>query len=206
MKYIEWKNELESYLLDLPDDEKRKVFSYFSEMYADKREAGFSEDEIIAEFGAPYDAAQRILGKSDEEAELAHTPSKKKYESNKDKKNDEDVRQKGDNSFAFVIICIIFAVPLFALIMSMVGITVGFCVAPIAMIISGFAAAGNSIGAMVASGAIGSGICGIGAGLIVTGLGFMLITPFFGLVKLMWQALVKLCSWVKNVFTGRNNV
>ena len=61
MTYIKWKDEVEGYLISLPQDERDKILSYFSEMYADKRDAGKSEEQIIAEFGAPYDAAKRIL-------------------------------------------------------------------------------------------------------------------------------------------------
>ena len=64
MTYIKWKDEVESYLIYLSDAEKQKILSYFSEMYADKRDAGKSEAQIIEEFGAPYDVAKRILADS----------------------------------------------------------------------------------------------------------------------------------------------
>lgn len=64
MTYIKWKDEVESYLVSLPQEEKQKIFSYFSEMYADKRDAGKSEEQIIEEFGAPYDVAKKILSDS----------------------------------------------------------------------------------------------------------------------------------------------
>ena len=64
MTYIKWKDEVEGYLVSLPQEEKQKIFSYFSEMYADKRDAGKSEAQIIEEFGAPYDVAKRILADS----------------------------------------------------------------------------------------------------------------------------------------------
>lgn len=64
MTYIKWKDEVESYLINLSDAEKQKILSYFSEMYADKRDAGKSEAQIIEEFGAPYGVAKRILADS----------------------------------------------------------------------------------------------------------------------------------------------
>lgn len=64
MTYIKWKDEVESYLGNLSESEKQKVFSYFAEMYADKRDAGISEERIIEGFGAPYDVAQRIIADS----------------------------------------------------------------------------------------------------------------------------------------------
>ena len=73
MTYIKWKDEVESYLVNMPQDEKNKIFSYFSEMYADKRDAGKSEAQIIEEFGAPYDVAKRILDGNKESADTAET-------------------------------------------------------------------------------------------------------------------------------------
>ena len=64
MTYNEWRDELKSNLLSVSDSERRRVLDYYAEAYADRREAGFSEREIIDEFGAPYDAAQRILSEN----------------------------------------------------------------------------------------------------------------------------------------------
>lgn len=75
MTYIKWKDEVESYLGDLSEEEKQKIFSYFSEMYADKRDAGKSEAQIIEEFGAPYDVAKRILDGNKESADSTEAPS-----------------------------------------------------------------------------------------------------------------------------------
>lgn len=61
MKYIEWRDEFEGYLSGLDEAERRRVLSYYAEMYADKRDSGLSENEAVAQFGAPYDAAQKIL-------------------------------------------------------------------------------------------------------------------------------------------------
>ncbi|MDE7300933.1 MAG: DUF4097 family beta strand repeat-containing protein [Clostridia bacterium] len=60
MKYINWHDELLGYLSDLNREEREKITSYFAEMYADKRDAGLSEEEIVESFGAPYDVAKRI--------------------------------------------------------------------------------------------------------------------------------------------------
>ena len=66
MTYNEWRDELKNNLLSVTENERKRVLDYYAEAYADRREAGFSEREIIEEFGAPYDAAQRILGEADE--------------------------------------------------------------------------------------------------------------------------------------------
>lgn len=227
MTYIEWKNELEDYLIDLPYDERQKVFSYFSEMYADRREAGYREEEIIAEFGAPYDAAQRVLGRSDEEctsprrcADRNGRRREREQERQRDRerrereRRNEEYRQYGgqpcnqreDLTWLFVILCILFAAPLFGIVMAMIGITVGFCVAPIAVIASGFATVGGAIGGVVSGGPAAAGACMAGIGLVIVGVGFMLIPLFFGFVKLMWKAFNKLFSAIRNAFAGRRTV
>lgn len=61
MNYTEWRDELNNNLLGVSESERRRVLDYYAEAYADRREAGFTEREIINGFGAPYDAAQRIL-------------------------------------------------------------------------------------------------------------------------------------------------
>lgn len=72
MKYNEWRDELKNNLLSVGESERQRVLDYYAEAYADRREAGFSEREIIEEFGAPYDAAQRILADAVKTDEVQH--------------------------------------------------------------------------------------------------------------------------------------
>lgn len=67
MTYNDWRDELKNNLLCVSEAERRRVLDYYAEAYADRRDAGFSEREIIDDFGAPYDAAQRILSDCAEE-------------------------------------------------------------------------------------------------------------------------------------------
>ena len=61
MKYIEWRDELEHFLGGLDESERENIILYYGEMYADKRDSGLSEEDAVAQFGAPYDAAKKIL-------------------------------------------------------------------------------------------------------------------------------------------------
>ena len=61
MKYIEWRDELEYYLGALEKTERDRILAYYSEMYADRRDGGLTEEEAVEQFGAPYDAARKIL-------------------------------------------------------------------------------------------------------------------------------------------------
>ncbi len=230
MTYIKWQDELESYLGTLSREEKERVFSYFAEMYADKRDAGIPENEIIEEFGAPYDVAKRILaenGETDEEPRRRESNGndKRSKRANRDDtpRNDpprnnpppppqnydpqtgKPIRKRGDYTWVFVLLCVIFALPLFILIMTMAGITVGFCVAPIAVIVSGFAAIGGAIGGAVAGGGAAVAAALAGLGLIIVGVGFILAPIFFGLVKLMWKAFTTIFNALRRAFSGRNS-
>lgn len=231
MTYIKWQDELESYLGTLSREEKERIFSYFAEMYADKRDAGIPEKEIIEEFGAPYDVAKRILAENGdtyeepqrcENRESVRPPKRPRREDanggasrnnpppppqnyNYDPQTGEPIKKRGDYTWVFVLLCVIFAIPLFILIVTMAGITVGFCVAPIAVIVSGFAAIGAAIGGAVAGGGAAAGASMAGLGLIIVGVGFILAPIFFGLVKLMWKAFSAIFNALRRAFSGRNN-
>ena len=60
----QWDKRLNKKLSALPDKERRRVLDYYDELYWDKRDAGFSEEAILKEFGAPEEAAARALEES----------------------------------------------------------------------------------------------------------------------------------------------
>lgn len=275
MTYNEWRDELKLNLLSVSISERKRVLDYYAEAYADRRDAGFTEREIIADFGAPYDAAQRILSESrsggysdgddydyprsqreerlrraeeerlqreerarrDEErlrsieAEKRRRENKKRgaggFESYNYADNDggnaeysqhsasrtnsgargssaKSEKSRGDYTWVFVLLCIIFAVPICGVIIAMVGVTVGICVAPFALLVSGVAMAGQGIGIAVSSGIL-SGICQIGTGIIIFGVSIALIPLFVKLVKLMWKLFGMFFNWLKSLFSGKEN-
>ncbi|MGN0817910.1 MAG: DUF1700 domain-containing protein [Candidatus Coproplasma sp.] len=213
MKYIEWRDELSGYLVDLPDDERQKILSYFAEMYADKREAGLKESEIISEFGAPYDVARRVLNErydeADEDEEITperrHREPKRKRNAEREEKEQRrkhcDDPQPSDGGTAiFVILCIIFAVPLFSLLCAMVTVSVAFCIAPAAAFIGSLV---TIIAGIVSLCATGAGITTLGAGIIALGASCLLTPIFTGLVKLMWKAFAAVFGAIRRAVTGR---
>lgn len=215
MKYTEWRDELYNNLLCVSENERRRVLDYYAEAYADRREAGFSEREIISEFGAPYDAAQRILSdggnyeRGTRQERRTPPPPPPRYDNGgannyppPPPQSPVPPAQTTDNTWIFVLLCIIFCVPLFGLIMGMVGITVGFCAAPVAVIGSGAALAGSGIGSMVA-GDFSYGLTTFASGLVTIGVGIILCPLFFKLVKIMWQLFKKVLNWLKSFFSEK---
>ena len=229
MTYNEWRDELYNNLLSVPDSERRRVLDYYAEAYADRREAGFSEREIIADFGAPYDAAQRILYENDGESysnvhnSSQYGDSRRPYEPQPQQNYQYDQQphyqsqpqspaqsqgevkaaKSKDFTWVFVLLCVIFAGPLFGLIMGMVGVTIGLCVAPFATLASGIFSVFAGI-AFAFTNPIG-GFVKIGIGLIQTGVGLALIPLFIWLVKVMWKLFRKFFAWLKSLFSGKEN-
>ena len=221
MNYNEWRDELKSNLLCVSDEERRRVLDYYAEAYADRREAGFSEREIIDDFGAPYDAAQRILSENiyDEvKSERKETPPREETRNiygQPPRGNAQDIGNtqnatpppqpspKRENyGWVFVILCIIFCVPLFIIIVTLASVTIGLCVAPFAIIISGGTEAIASI-AVMAEGDIAYGLYMLGCGLLALGAGMILLPILLKLVKLMWELFKKIFNSIKNMFTGK---
>ncbi len=121
------------------------------------REAGYSEREIIEQFGPPYDAAQRILnedGGADEvpeRKERHEVPPKpapardeyfseppRVYEARPCAKEEKRAKRKskGKTSWVFILLCIIFAIPIFGIILALSAVTVAAFLAPFAVLIA----------------------------------------------------------------------
>lgn len=222
MKYNEWRDELKNNLLSVSEAERRRVLDYYAEAYADRRDAGFTEREIIDDFGAPYDAAQRILSENPEP--YSESPRQRKettrereryappppppppppaepYED--PRKYSPKPRQKpdGDASWVFVLLCVIFAIPIFFVILGMTIATVALCVAPFAVLVSGVITIGAGIGGLFTD--VMSGAATIASGVMIFGVSLILIPLCCGLVKLMWKVFKKLFTWLKGLFVKR---
>ena len=56
----QWEKQLKKHLSSLPKGEREKIVDYYREIYDDRADAGFAEEEILREFGSPAAAAQRL--------------------------------------------------------------------------------------------------------------------------------------------------
>ena len=61
MTKYEWERQLKKGISGLPKSEQQRVLEYYNELFSDKIDAGMREQEIIAEFGNPYDVANKLL-------------------------------------------------------------------------------------------------------------------------------------------------
>lgn len=219
MTYIKWKDEVESYLVDMPQDEKQKLFSYFSEMYADKRDAGISEAQIIEEFGAPYDVAKRIL-EGGRESEQSSEPSQKvsgggNYNYNYYNYNYGGAPQSAPPTNAAPPTaqpspaCVQpqtqtaaqavqkkqgagHVIASIILIIVMIWATAFMIGIPLTAVIDGCVSIGSVIGALVSSScSTAVGIAAVGRGLLFIGGGLILLAPLSVLTRFLWKKLIK---------------
>lgn len=193
MTYIKWKDEVESYLVNLPEEEKQKIFSYFSEMYADKRDAGKSEAQIIEEFGAPYDVAKRILEGSREGSAqscadgYAPQGGKELPEREVPPPAAEQTPEKKSGAWRTVG-----GIALTVLLTALSVLLIGSCIAGI---VEGFVIAGAAVGGLASrNGSAAMMVINIGYGLIIAGAGFLILIPVRLLVKKLWLKLKKFTS------------
>ncbi len=213
MTYNEWRDELKCNLLCVPEQERARVLDYYAEAYADRRDAGYTEHEITAEFGAPYDAARRILSESGEQYFINYTPDMEEEQA-------EDIKIKSDPAFesnlnyspqktsdrtwAFVLLCIVFAIPIFGIFMAMVLVTIVFCVIPFALLIAGVATIGAGVGGLFSNAV--SGVVELGLGLVLFGISLIIMPVFLKLVKLMWRVIIKFFVWLKSLFRVKESI
>lgn len=216
MTYNEWRDELKDNLLCVSESERKRVLDYYAEAYADRREAGFSEREIINEFGAPYDAAQRILNEGDDLNDKSKSgssnnttddPVDTKHSNTNEGKSDKSGsvhnKKRDDYTWLFIVLCIVFAGPLFGAIMSLVGITIGLCAAPFGLLASGLGSI--IVGITKLFNNVASGFVSIGLGLLLTGISIILFPLIIQLVKLLWKLFKMIFNWIKSLFSGKES-
>ncbi len=231
MKYNEWRDELYNNLLSVSEAERRRVLDYYAEAYADRRDAGFSEREIIDDFGAPYDAARRILSDGAESEKTGDYGNNENLRARRDERRENyglggggpdrrDERRENygrndyrntdyapkpapqsDYGWVFVLLCVIFALPIFFVIMGLAIATVFLYVAPFTLLISGIATIGAGVSAIFADPMAGA--LTAFTGLIIFGIALILFPACIKLVQLVWTLFRKLFVWLRSLFYKR---
>ena len=163
-----WEKRLLSKLRPLQRAERKKILDYYREMYGDKAEAGYSEAEILAEFGSPEACAARILAEENVEIPLK--------------------KEKRRTPSPLAIVGIVFVSLILVLPLASIAL---------ALIVTFFAVSVSGVGIAIAGGvyAIGAPILSIGSlsaagifahlgvGLTLCGVGCLLFVAFAPLGK-----------------------
>lgn len=225
MNYNEWRDELKNNLLNVSDAERKRVLEYYAEAYADRREAGYSENEICASFGAPYDAAKRILSDNGNFTKDESTPPPKKSDDPFD--DDKKTYDAGSEFYAHdarmrppfislpdncLVRCLLFfglamlAVPIIGGLMAAAGGLAAVLIAvPASMIIGGVATAAMGIGALF-TGELLRGFMNLGFGIMIFGIGTMLASLSIYAIKFIVKYFKKVIRYLSVRFFGRARV
>ncbi len=156
-----WEKQLARHLSALSKTERKQVIDYYREMYGDKREAGFSETEILAEFGSPEDCAAKILAGENAQPVLQKRERRKLSPA-------EIVGM----FFLSLILILPLALTAFALIVTFFAVSVSGVAVAIAGGVYAIGAPLLSIGSLSAAGCfahlgIGIALCGVGCLLFI---------------------------------------
>ena len=163
-----WEKRLARHLSALSKTERKQVIDYYREMYGDKAEAGFSEAEILAEFGSPEDCAAKILaGESVQPA--PHKRERRKL----------SPAEIVGMFFLSLILILPLALTAFALIVTFFAVSVSGVAVAIAGGVYAIGAPLLSIGSLSAAGCFAH----LGVGLTLCGVGCLLFVAFEPLGK-----------------------
>lgn len=221
MTYNEWRDELKSNLLNVSENERKRVLDYYAEAYADRREAGYSEKHIINDFGAPYDAAQRILlniydNENDYEScesESLNVQSVREEKTNTNKNNNQGNQAELSNtipkkqeqrSIFTILISILLAIVAMIAIVAVIGALAASFVAPLGCVIGSLASI--VMGFMELGKNVYGGVYSIGEGIFVLGFGLIIIPLCITLIKIFIKWLKKLFNWSVSLLNGKEYI
>ena len=191
MTYTKWESELKSLLAGLPEKEIEEATRYYSEIYGDKRDAGFSDEDIIKEFGTPEECAEKIRAEASEDSENNDNSSEKTV--NISIKIPEKERMKKiAKTTLFPVIPLAFAAFLaIAAILSFAASGASIAIGGAGSLVLSFLHLFAGDGFLVFLSMFGIGLAGIG-------LGFILTVAFLYLAK---KISVKAFNYLKGFYT-----
>ncbi len=170
MTYRKWEYDLKCLLQGYPKKEVDELTRYYAEIYGDKKDAGFSDDDILIEFGTPEECAEKFR------AEAAAQDSGKKKPQFK--------LPSADKLTKLILLTVFVYIPLAAAVLS--GILTlaalslggaGLAVAGLGSIALSFYHAISGNGVAVFLSMLGLGLGGIGVGAIIS-IAFFFITKY----------------------------
>ena len=176
MMYKEWELELKRLLSGLPEKEIEAAIGYYSEIYGDKRDAGFSDDDILGEFGSPSECADRIRAEADEHTEIEPEAA------NERKKFTFTLPEK--DKLVYLTTRTLFAVlPLALLALAAISAILSFALGSAGIALGGVAAAVLGLVNLFSGNGILAFLSMLGLGMAGLGLGFILAVVFLYTAK-----------------------
>ena len=180
-----WFRQLERELTaqGVQKDERKEVLNYYNEMYRDTLEDGWTEREVLREFGFPEDVADSVHG--DGRRERRRIEYRESYRDDYDSYSERPRRRKKRRGvvgtvlkvFFSVILCVVLIACMIAFFLTHIAVTI----AGIAIIIAAFTLLGESMGAFIM--VIGSGLAVMAIGGMIQCLGQLSGKCFKRIVK-----------------------
>ena len=178
MTIKEWTRQLKGALSPMPRKERRRVLSYYEEMYADKAEAGIPEEEILQEFGSPAAAAGRILEEGGQEPKKAHP-------------------------LLGTALLFLWAIPAGIVLVCLAVCGAALAVSGFAVAVSGIAYFVYFLVQTIAEGFAGAMLAHLGIGLGLAGIGALLIPLFFAAAKALFRLCGRAFAGTGRLMTGK---
>lgn len=168
-----WEKALLKQLNGLPRAEKNAAIEYYREIYGDKLDAGYSEKEILREFGSPEACAKRILSEeTDEPSERERIPAPV---------------SRGNYSIAGIIgmffLTVLLILPLASVALTLIASFAVVSLSGIAVTLAGVALTVGSPFLSLGGALFPSVIAGMGMGICAIGIGAVLFAAFFFATK-----------------------
>lgn len=171
MTYKKWEYDLKCLLQGYPKKEVDELTRYYAEIYGDKKDAGFSDEDILIEFGTPEECAEKFRAENASPAD-------------EEKKRFEFKLPPADKLIKLALLTVFVYVPLAAVTLSAImgiaafsiggaGITLG----GVASVILSFVHLISGNGAAVFLSMLGLGIAAMGIGTIIA-IAFFYITKY----------------------------
>lgn len=168
MTYTKWESELKSLLAGLPENEIDEATRYYAEIYGDKRDAGFSDEDIIKEFGTPEECAEKIRTEAAEGSD-GENKSTERTVNIKITLPEKEKMKKIAKTTLFPVIPLAFVAFLaIAAILSFAASGAGIAIGGVGSFVLSFLHLFAGDGFLVFLSLFGIGLAGIGLGFIIT--------------------------------------
>lgn len=214
MTQQEWEKKLKEYLTPLPQAEQEQIVEYYREMYGDRLDAGYSETEILAEFGDPQVCAGRMISENADGApsypqerrtgnpylRSAAPSGERTLSAHRDTERTKTGRSVGE-IVGIVSFALLLGLPLGIAALGVVAafgaVTVGGIVVLIAGVLFSVACPFFAFAGMPAAGIVAN----VGVGLVCSGVGALLFVGFYLATKYTALACYRA---MRAVFARRN--
>lgn len=201
MTKLEFLTELEAGLQRVPQEERENAVNYYTEYFEDAGPE--NEAAVLEELGDPAKIAQKIAAES-MVRDIVAVPT---WRERKQQQNNSRPKEKKGLSAVWIAILAIFVSPIaFPVAIVLVAVAFALVVAALAVVFAFFAVAIAFVAAGIFCVVLGfgvltahflTGVCAIGTGIALSGLGLLLFLPLIALARALFQAIARLISrWV----------